>query len=539
MLGKILNTLYCGKFKKKDLFLEYKNRIKLDINKNAGKNILVTPIDARFIHTWEGIFSKKAAINGYKVHTLLCGRGLKHCDYLSKYTSFPKARCIVCQEWAREYLDAFGTTPIFIKEKIKNVEKGKIDQYVESYFKSLHEKHLFLKVDIDELLRSGLQRYYLLADPKIKDGKIERQTLTTIIQMLLVMDKICQELKPEIVVSSHGVYSTWGPVIEYCKAHKIYCVTYGRSYNKNGMTFAYNNSYLKRDLEDQNDIWKKRNLTEKQKNRVENFFNERIGISVGKVEYDYYGDNKKLFTAEEIKKNLNIPPESQIVGVFPNIPWDGQVSGEGDVFPRYQDWLKMTLDYFAVEKSHYLILRTHPAERLKGYAVGDENLETMVKEMYPVLPSNIIILPYDHCINSYSLGVNSVFGIAYSPTVCMELAFLGVPMVVAGYPEFGKKNIMYDIQSTEEYINLLDKGLRGELKVEAQAKADLIKFAHYFFFETIMPETLLKLEDEDVVGFKFETETELNEDLVFEDMFRKIRYKEPVDFSSYYEEIYE
>lgn len=536
MLRKILNKIYCNQYNKRDLFLEYSKKIKSENNEMvANRNILVTPIDARFIHTWEGLFSKKAALNGYKVHTLLCGHGLNHCDYLSKYVSFPKARCTVCQEWAREYLDAFGTEPIFIKDKITNVEKGRIDQYVEEYFKTPSKMHTFLDVNVDELLRSGLQRYYLMANPEIKNEVVERSVLATILKVLIAMDKICQEIKPEIVLSSHGVYSTWGPVIEYCKVHHIFCVTYGRSYNKNGITFAYNNSYLKRDLDDREDAWRQRKLTKEQRGRVIKFFKERTGLSDGTIEYDYYGDNKKILTSVQIKEMLGIPPKKKIVGLFPNIPWDGQVSGEGDVFPQYQDWLKTTLDFFVERKDIYLILRTHPAESLKGYAVGDENLESMVNEIYPVLPPNIILLPYAHPINSYSLGLSSNFGIAYCSTICMELTFLGVPVIVAGYPEFGKKGIMYDITSIDNYIELLEKGIGEELCVDEQAKEDLIKFAHYFFFETIMPETLLVLAGEETEGYKFKTESELDRDKVFEHMFRGIERKEALDFSSYYE----
>lgn len=74
----------------------------------------------------------------------------------------------------------------------------------------------------------------------------------------------------------------------------------------------------------------------------------------------------------------------------------------------------------------------------------------------------------------------------------------------------------------------------GKLCVSSRQKEDLIKFSHYFFFETIMPETLLELSDEDTVGFKFSNEEKLNSDAVFDEMFTKIVNNQAVDFSSFY-----
>ena len=174
-------------------------------------------------------------------------------------------------------------------------------------------------------------------------------------------------------------------------------------------------------------------LSEKDHAMVKRFLDERLGrIKDYGVTFDYNKNNKSHYSREQINELLNISSDKQIVGLFPNIPWDGQVTGGSAVFPQFRDWLKTTVDFFADREDAVLVIRSHPAELLTGDAAGRETTASMLSEMYPELPRNVLLLGPKHQINSYTLGENSDFGITYSSTVTLELTYLGVPIVLCG-----------------------------------------------------------------------------------------------------------
>jgi hypothetical protein len=433
-----------------------------------------------------------------------------------------------------DFVKAFQVNPCYYNSEINAEDVSEIGQYIEKYMHSLHEKHFFKNVNVDEILYMSLQRHYLIADPRIKDDEVTRGFLQTILMTLIVIDKLCNQIKPKYVLSSHGVYSTWGAIVEYCKSHDIYVITWGRTYNKDGITFAFNDSYLKLDLVDKQAKWKDDEISEEQRQIVTNFYEERLGRKKCEFSYDYNKGNKNFYSSQRIKEMFNLAPETDIVGLFPNIPWDGQVTGESSVFPLYRDFLKQTVDFFANKKNIALVIRSHPAERLFGDTAGKETTASMLAELYPEMPSNILVLPPDHTVNSYTLGQNSIFGITYSSTVSLELTYLGVPIVLAGNPAFKNKGVVNDIKDKEDYIRLLELGCRGNLSVSETQRSNLFKFTFYHFFKTVMPERLIDIKSELGSGWKFIDENEMNEDAVLDYMFKSIENKADLDFSGFH-----
>lgn len=536
VLGHVFNNMNNKIHKRFDPYNQYELIEKKKTGPKRNENILVAIIGGAYGHTFEGLFIRKAILQGKDVHVLCCGKYLEYCEEIHEISNKKRVRCAMCKAQQEDFIQAFGGTCWQYGSMIHNEDEKEIERYIVSFFSTLHSKHFFREVEIDQILYTALQRYYLIADPVIKDDKVTRGFLHTVLSTLIVMDKLIKTLHPKYVLSSHGTYSTWGAVVEYCKAHKIYVITYGQNYNHCGIEFTYDDSYLTGVLNDKEDKWNQRELSEEQRVIVQRFLDERLGNHKSdRVAFDYNKNNKGNYTKDQLIDTLNIDKDKKIVGLFPNIPWDGQVTGESNVFPHFRDWLKKTIDYFALRDDVVLVIRSHPAEILIGDTAGRETTKTILNELYSSgLPKNVYLLGPRHQINSYTLGRNSDLGITYSSTITLELTYLHVPVILCGCPPFKDKNIAFDILSEENYIELLNRGIKGELVVDQERVERLFRYLHYFFFMRTMPQTLVDVHDTVPLRYLFNKEEELDSDPVFDEMFRCIDKKLEMDFSYFY-----
>ncbi len=503
--------------------------------KDTNESILITIIGGAYGHTFEGLFARKAALQGKNVYILRCGAYLNYCDVIHTELSHKNLRCAVCLAQQEDFMMAFGGLDCMYKGYITKKEENEIATYIDAFFRQKTSTHKFKDVPLDQILHSALQRYYLIADPAVRDDKVTRGFLHTILSTLTVMDKMVKKIHPKYVLSSHGTYSTWGAVVEYCKAHNVYVITYGQNYNRCGIEFTYDDSYLTGVLNDKENKWAEKILSQKESATVKHFLDERLGLVKDEnVAFDYNKNNKTRYTREQLNEILGIDANKKMIGLFPNIPWDGQVTGGSAVFHHFSDWLRTTVDYFVTRDDAVLVIRSHPAEVLTGDAAGHETTATILRSLYTELPHNVLLLGPKHQINSYTLGENSDFGITYSSTVTLELTYLGIPVILCGCPPFKDKNIAFDISSLENYIELLNKGLNGELKVDQDRLERLFRYIHYFFFMRTMPQTLVDVHDAAPQKYLFTSEEELDADPVFDEMFKCVENKTEMDFSRFY-----
>lgn len=518
-------------------YKHYINHVKKEkLPAKTGDNILITNINGAYAgHTFEGLYARKAMLHGITVYNLSCGNCLDYCETIQEMATHKEIRCANCLAQQEEFVKAFGTIPLTYSMFLSEEDKRSVEAMINGFFTSNQNEYKFLGVEIRKILYTALQRHFLIAEPKIQNDKVTRGFLRTILYTLLVMDAAVKKIQPKYVLSSHGIYSTWGPVVEYCKVNGIRVITYGQNYNKCGLLFAYNDSYLTGFLDDAKNEWANAVLPENEKLKAKNFLEERSGKKAdARVAFDYNKNNKQRFSRKELCKLLGIDPQKKLVGVFPNIPWDGQVTGKATGFFPFREWLKTTIEYFAKRDDAVLVIRSHPAEVLRGISAGTETTATMLKEMFPKLPDNVILLDPKHKINSYTLGENSDFGIVFSSTVALELTYMKVPIILCGCPPFRNKNIAFDIPSKDGYASVLDKAMRGELVVDDTRIERLLKYIHYYFFQRTMPQTLMDIKDTLPQRYLFNSEKELNEDTVFDEMYRCIENDVPMDFSHFY-----
>ena len=85
-------------------------------------------------------------------------------------------------------------------------------------------------------------------------------------------------------------------------------------------------------------------------------------------------------------------------------------------------------------------------------------------------------------MNTYELAKKSDVIIVYSSKIAIELASMGMPILVVGEAWIKNKNITFDIQSEKEFLNYLNSNINYLKKIAKSRKNKALKFAYYYFF---------------------------------------------------------
>ena len=174
-----------------------------------------------------------------------------------------------------------------------------------------------------------------------------------------------------------------------------------------------------------------------------------------KIIEDYKGRGKKVFV------------------LFPHVFYDTPVDDKSEAFNDMCEWIMETIKYFG-DKDDLLLIKPHPAEFIKDQPKKTPT-ETLASFLADVeLPKNTIILKRD----LFSIKDLSPFmscGLVWRSSVGMELAFLGVPCIIAGNPPYRALDLNY-AQSREHYFHMIDHA--DTLQVTDQQKVEVAKYLY-------------------------------------------------------------
>lgn len=539
IINKILKKIYL--INRIDFVVEYskiKKQNSIISSKEKEKpSIIIAPFTFDNSHAFEAIYARKAIQEGKRVYNFLCGHGVDYCEKKGSGSKLNTIRCRICHQTQIDYIKEFEADGYFIGEGIKNIHNARMNEYILKNKNRKKQFDSFMGIDVNKILFSALQRFYFEAEPSTAFNNVTIGFLTTILKTIIEFDNLCKNINPEYVIVSHGTYSSWGSIVEYCKVNKIRVIVWGRTYNKYGIYFSEGESYLTEMVNGSTERWRNDKLSFENKNIIEDFFDMRTGQKTRDFLYDYNKKQKEHLSTKEVREMYNIPNNSKIVGMFPNIPWDGSVSGVSEAFSSYREWLYRTIDFFGQRRDAYLLIRTHPAEVASDAEIGRETLQTLIDELGYNLPSNIIVIPSDSKVNSFSVGKASAYGIFYCSTVGMELTYLGVPLVCAGPSPLRNKNIVYDAENKQHYIELLEKGMQDKLFVTESMKENLLKFSYYNMFTRVMPETIIKFEGTIFTKILASDEAEVLNNRILDHLYKTIENKEDYNFDRMHEMI--
>jgi hypothetical protein len=132
----------------------------------------------------------------------------------------------------------------------------------------------------------------------------------------------------------------------------------------------------------------------------------------------------------------------------------------------------------------------HPAERT-GSVPSRQPIAAEIERRFPTLPSNVHVIGADSHVSTYALVQNCNAAIIYNTKTGIEIASMGIPVIVAGEAWIRNKGFSLDASSPEQYFAILDRlPLAAPLDDHVLTRAR--KYAFHFFFRRMIPVPFLR-----------------------------------------------
>lgn len=488
---------------KPDPFLEFKKLRNNEILPNTTKgNVLILPIRvAPVSNLIEGVYGYALRLRGYKVHGLFCAQHLNKCETINN--TGLNYNCSLCNNEQDKFVETFEILKhkyediLDINTRIKlrdNCNKIQLD----TIFNLVYDN-----VNLGIHIKSAVLRFTLTSDVNIKKNeKLIREFMYSTITSYEACKKLLNEIKPKFVISSHGIYSTWGGALEACKKLNIPVIVWARGYVEGNLLVSSNESYAYECIVEPNSYWDKLELTLKQKEKINNYFKDKQNPKSTMDWVNYYSKHKERLKKEAIFTGQKIVK----FGLFPNIPWDGTTFAATPGFPDMKIFYKSTIEWFIENPDYELIIRVHPAEKLDG---NQESTKNLLLELFDELPSNVKIIEPDDSITSYDVMNECDCCIVYASSIALELAFFNKPVIQTGVFNTSNKGFVFEAKTVDEYKGLLDKASKKELVMTDDMKQRVEKYAYHWIYKRHIPENTYEHKALTFTKYNFNSSMEL------------------------------
>ncbi len=435
----------------------------------------------------ESLVAAALILRGFEVHVLLCDSFLPICQVCSIYL----------QEDLKEFIKEGPARNIcvgcFVSGKMLFEEVGvKVHRYSDYISKDQSERASKIAaelpaseiprykedgINIGEHAVAGALRFYgngtLAQEP---DGEaILRRYLDASLRSYYVAVNLAQRYQFDCVVLHHGIYVPQGVLCETFRKNKTRVATWIQSYRSKTFIFSHDDTFHHTLISEETSRWE----------------NMKWSETIGKELMDYLGSRRCgthdwiSFMRDPVDQELRIDLSRPAVGLLTNVMWDAQLHYPANAFKNMLDWVLKTIRYFAARPELQLVIRVHPAE-ISGFIPSRQPITGEIRNVFPELPENIIIIPPESRVSTYDLMDKCDAFIIYGTKTGVELSARGIPVIVAGEAWIRNKGITIDASSEEAYFKILDRlPIKERLSEETTLRA--MKYAYHFFFRRMIP----------------------------------------------------
>ena len=340
-------------------------------------------------------------------------------------------------------------------------------------------------VNVGEHALAGTLRYFARAnlEGQSQSTPIMRRYLQGAILTSTVVRNVIQREKVGVVCVNHGIYVPHGLVAETARKQNVRVVAWNVAYRKRSFIFSHNETYHHSLMTEPVSEWTEMKWTDQQEKEVENYLRSR---RTGGRDWIAFHSNKSEQDVERIRERLTgFDPKKPLIGMLTNVAWDAQLHYPANAFSDMLDWIVQTIRYFSKRPDLQLVIRIHPAE-VSGDIPSRQPVSEEVRRAFPVLPKNIFVIAPGELISTYPLMEACDSVLIYGTKTGVELATLGIPVIVAGEAWIRGKGIATEASSVQQYFAMLDRLPRGS-RLSAEQVRRAKQYAYHFFFRRMIP----------------------------------------------------
>lgn len=460
----------------------------------GGRKVLIATSTGGFSgsNTVESLLAVALTLRGAEVHVLLCDQHLPAC-FIPTIRQFPDSKsfaaygpqqmCDACYPQGKRAFSSLGLT---LHRHSELVSREEIEEAKALAFRTPIDEIAQYRVgDVaagEHALASALHFYArgsLTAEP---DG--EAVLRRYFYASLLTFYEIRRLLKADAfaaVCFHHGIYVPHGIFSEVARSQGVRGVSWSPAYRNQTFIFSHYDTYHRTMMSEPTSLWEGMAWTPEMERQIVEYLKSRWKGTQDWISYQDKTQEDRSAIAAEIGVDFSKP----CVGLLTNVTWDAQVNYPSNAFSSMPEWVLETIRYFAGRPEIQLLIRAHPSEVLHPNKSRDPIVEE-IRRAFPTLPKNVFVIPPDKLVNTYAamMGCDSV--IVYATKTGLELASIGIPVIVAGEAWIRGKGISLDASSPSEYLEILEK-LPLKQRLDEATVRRARKYAYHFFFRRMIP----------------------------------------------------
>lgn len=336
---------------------------------------------------------------------------------------------------------------------------------------------------VGEAALSGALRFF--ARGELESGEIQKAIVRRYLEAsclaLFAMRKLISKGRYDVVIGHHGIYVPQALVAAAAREADVRFVAWNPAYRAGCFIFSHDETYHRAMLTEPVSTWENVRLDEGERARLMRYLADREKGTQDWIAF-HPADAQ---SGGDIVAKIGLNPAKPVVTLLTSVVWDAQLHYRQRAFPSQVDWVLKTIAHFAKRDDVQLAIRVHPAE-VTGSLPSRQPIAREIAAVYPRLPSNVALVGPDDEISTYALAKASDAAIIYATKTGIELAALGIPVIVAGEAWLRGKGIGFDCDDAKSYERALSALPFGKrLSPERTARAE--KYAYHFFFRRMIP----------------------------------------------------
>lgn len=289
--------------------------------------------------------------------------------------------------------------------------------------------------------------------------------------------------RPDVVIVPNGSMLEFGITYKIADYLGIPVMSYEFGEQSERMWLAQNDDVMRQDTSFMWNSRKMKALDEDEWARIKEFFSARQGGGLWE-NFSRLWQGTPAQGGEKTRESLGL--DSRPVVLLPaNVLGDSLTLGRHIFSNSMTEWMVRTIEYFSERNDVQFVIRVHPGEQI-GWG---PSVYEILNEKFPTLPENIHLLPADAKVNTYDLVNTADFGLVFTTTVGMEMAMIGLPVIVTGQTHYRGKGFTLDVDSWDTYHDTLNRVLESPdaFKPSKDQVESAWTYAYRFFFEYPQP----------------------------------------------------
>jgi hypothetical protein len=442
----------------------------------------------------ETLLSVALSLRGAEVHALICDSFLPACLMCQIHTSTSlklfaakgpsRLFCRRCSESGMDAYQSAGIKMHLFSEYITPQDMREVEILVNETSYEHIKDYTYQDLAIGEHAMAGALRFFARSsiDEERYSSPVLKRYFKASLLTAIVLQKIQNEQKFNVAVFHHGIYVPQGVIGEVFRKEGVGVVNWNVGYREGTFIFSLNDTYHHTMMIEPVSNWESIPWSSELEQAVLTYIKNR-----SKGTRDWH-----VFLNEPIGdiSTLRIDSSKPAVCLLTNVCWDAQLHYPANIFANMLQWIFETIEYFTRRPDLQLIIRVHPAEITASLPSRQLVVAEIQKEL-PLLPPNIFVVPPDSRLSTYSIMDRCNAAIIYGTKTGVELASLGIPVIVAGEAWIRNKGITIDPDTKESYFQVLDRlPLSGRMDSSQTQRARM--YAYHFFFRRMIPIEVLR-----------------------------------------------